>query len=1424
MDYFRGLSRQATNLFTKKSTTKTTISTTTSPPLPPPQVLTSLAATSLATTSLAGTPATATTGPVALFLEEVQQVLANASVGDSRHDFHIKISGIAQFLRDNKDKYNDSLPTGFSDIVIESNILSSVVAGQNDYSPIIEHITNQSNTSLTPKKSIYEFPYTTRDITTITNKDYTVRRVQVKELLAIRPAVLPGRPPVKTWSDEYIGARKFTHELDIPSHSAFVIDAAAISFNTIMCKDEITNDPARAVNASEHQQNQYYYIFASELENDPAGKTCVDDPIFNRGPNPSGHILISCVSSSDDLNANYYYNWVNGSNSPYNQLFTNYNLQLSELQSIKKGKSISYSTNIQITDPTHQYDSDPIMDSGTANKISALSSSIQSIMNFFKKTGKISEEKARERGFTMNVNFLQKRSGDWLQVLLCLLIRLRNFKIFNSTEDNVQTSFSEIYFVTHDRIALAFALLLGVNVIFTHGDTQSAYSFKLSNQEDKTTRINNRLLDISTKFNDLKILHAKCMEYMDNYKTTIYDPLIPSQFLIESECNKINGLSVDNEFASTIVTNATRSIFRLAYQRCYLKLIFPDISKWSIFKDINIDDSIIANFPIDTADETIKQDYINKFNQMMIELQNIVNTLMLYIDDNGNMTISIAETITFMKKQPSYKATEWTWDISTTARYYQRLKSIVLTTNYRNDKHVFLYNLNNLDEDIKIAITQTYAHLYTILNDVQGVSLNQSTVGKKTKIDLQKFVNVVQSFCVEVLLNLGNPTPASINVDNIIQTFLKKPIPTDHGTTTSTTSSSMASTISPPQQLHPYNANINYYPIIEETNIVDENNTIILNPLIIISGTAITSDNKSNEDIELPSVDVDELDENLESKGGGVVTINRRVFPRVIIDQHPKSAIRPLLTMQISYNTVSRDSLRMSSAELHQQINDIYIEQAIFEQTDENYIIPAAEGATSASGKAVVSLAAISAASTAAEKNLDLPNYDDNITNIEHLTTNIEGSRIDRSQMEQNNGSISSGKASGKAPSNKKGGMVENVDDSDEIPLKSITLVEDSTKPIDILTNNSICFYPTLPVYMILDSYLSLLDNDQINESLDYDFCIKYLNFLIKLEERLNTSFSNENNIVDNQIKAYIIGSGLKELLFTSNVDDIGHNKCMISLEMTPDEYLPISSMSSTLSYMMSGRIRQTEEEKRIGIRILESPIFTDYIKTINVKAIFNEPISDTKEKSYPTIEELYQTAKLFLLNTGNRIISRRRGQIEPPILITAEDIKIFQLPITAYYDNLDIGTTIVTDSTLKTPMTLSPIPSTSPYLNQEDIIRMKEKAEKATQLYTPQQSIKPRAMTLSDLPPPTPEELKKYQEQTNMEVSSNNKQQSRRPSSAPWGGKITRRYKKLSNNQNKRSNRKKRSNRNKKSGKYRTRRIHKKSKHIKKNTRRNRK
>ena len=354
------------------------------------------------------------------------------------------------------------------------------------------------------------------------------------------------------------------------------------------------------------------------------------------------------------------------------------------------------------------------------------------------------------------------------------------------------------------------------------------------------------------------------------------------------------------------------------------------------------------------------------------------------------------------------------------------------------------------------------------------------------------------------------------------------------------------------------------------------------------------------------------------------------------------------------------------------------------------------------------------------------------------------------------------------------------------------------SEPEDIFKTVLSIFHPLLPIYMIGNTFLNMGQNSDMDESLDYELYIKYSTYLNKLKTALINVYSGENNTTENKLKAYKIGFGLRELLFYSSDEEVYSIFCEI-LNMTPLEYFPISAMTDILSNKISGQALRSDEEKRECIGILRDEIFISFMNTVNPKEIFLNPVDRTQ---YP-IDVLNNNSYNFVIDTGKMIISDRQGKNEsqiPPIEMSS----------------------IQTQPIQTEPTQPPPIPSTSPYLNQEDIIRMKEKAEKATQLYIqPPQTTKPRAMTLSDLPPPTPEELKKYQEQTNMEVLSNKR---RKPSSAPWGGKITRRYKKISNKQNKRSNRKKSANRKKNNSKTKTRRIHKKSKHIKKNTRRNRK
>lgn len=1062
----------------------------------------------------------------------LNQLLANASVADTKHDFHTPISDIVDYLKKLSKEYNSGLPVGFDKIDDEDALMKYV------FKDITKKDQRKIDLKTVPKIFITDFDII-ENFETITNKVYSINKMQIE----------------KQDGTYLTTAKQFTDALHIADYSAFVIDAASISINDILTNGDDT--PKKTI----------YYIYDSELDNDPAGKTYAPDPIFKK---TKGHKIISCFPKNieSSKNTNYYYSWDDEKNDPYNNFFTNYNFQLSGLQKIQQGKSTKYLTNLRINNKTDKLQTKVIVDSGKANAIDALKSLILDFFSIYdirsKKKGKTIEDEV----FGLNSCYQQKRSGDWLQVLLCMLIRERKYKNYE-TNDEI-TNISEIYLVTHDRIALCFALLMGVNVIFTHGHSRKAYSFKLNDpvqieailkaQIDKIKKDDFKIINDTIKMHD---------DFYTEYNEKIYKHYVPTcsdtTSAILDWCNKLNDsieeyLGVNNKnlepvFVSSIVTDATKNIFKHAVQQCHFKSIFPDVS--TMVGPINKFKGDLEDFKIEVLNANTtqtKQIVVNKYNEFISITQTLLNTINIYVDKtNGNSKFNFSLLLPTFTKSPAYKAAQvWTWDISISSRYLDRLIEYVTAKNYKNDKNIFLYNLHDLDEECKQAIATTYAKLYAAIPDfktkidlqdkaIQSGKLSDRITGifkssrKTATVNLQKFSNVIQSFCVEVLLNLH--VIDTNEIEKNITTFISKSIAIE-------------------SLRYPIGNKItdkNYFPIIADVNIINENNKIINEPNIIMNSVnGIDDVIDSNEDkinIISGSEDSDthnyvaygnEDDKTL--SGGMPININRRTgrLPNIIIEPNPKNSIYPLLTMHITY--VNTDTIIQHLDEigaLSREINDIERQQLTYAERPDDF-------------------------------------YGGNYM---------------------------------------KGG-----------------------EPDDIITDNSICFHPLLPLYMIFETYLSHITNDDITQSFDYEIFIKYSNVLVKCYDVYVTNYDNKESRMD----GYIIGMGLKELLFTSNMDKDNYKFCYESLDMNENEYYAMSSLSCTLSYMISGIIMQTNVEKQQAKLFLTNKIFKNFTGLVNARDIFLKPITI----GY-TIAGLIDMVKQKLLEIGEKIIQDRTNPIQ---------------------------------------------------------------------------------------------------------------------------------------------------------------------------------
>jgi hypothetical protein len=1176
-------------------------------------------------------------------IEHQKTFLTNASIADARHDFGGKVPNFLDWLRNNIVSFKNGLPTittASIDTWDEKTTLQNVVQG--DKIRLGTHVLNSSETN-------YNFSFDSHSITTINNIVYSIECIQIHKSIGVDAE--DGGP---VWDRLFPTRQQFVTKLGIENNSVFVIDATSISFNDIM-QNIGPHEGGSVLNGE--VPTRYFYIYASELENDPAGKTSPDDSIFKKGPY-NGCTLTSLVPATiGDPLKTYNYNWEDTQTSPYNTFYTKYTFRLSELQPIMKGKTLKYTTNLNITNPEKDtLNLAPIINSKESNSIASLKSLLSSIMSSFRSSNKDST-------YHINAHFQQKRGGDWLQVLLCLLIKHMdlvdyNVDIHTIIDNNI---FTDIYFITHDQIAAAFALYLGVNVIFTHSASKTVHTFKCSTPAELEARNRDKITKIITEKININRLILKCDELRRLYNRQIFSIPTDTDMAIHANCDNLYRLLQNpptDIFYSENIDIYTQLIFTDAYLSCYLKTIIPDISSFnhilSGYVDASIDalqnkyDEVIRNNTYDANKiELINlYDDIKKKQNEILNFRNIFEPFFIFSGSESESEPSVNPLfakemlIRALKKQPSYKSiVKWTWDISLGSRAINDLRILVGFTNYRNDINVFLYNITNLDHNLKHHITDVYTHLYRYIPTLTNIVV--SPKNNKYPVKKQKFVDIVQSFCIEVLVNIGTVIPAEGRslIDEYITTYVKKSLFYDE-------INKRGPVECDGSYFTKYDESINGSKLLSEAALISENTDIIedeedATPVYIDSSLVVPFDDVIthvkyepqeiecitkifNEDATLHMEDITYLIENIDKLEhtpnslldvSSVASSVEEIPLDININQNPKNVINILLSVQLSYNAI-QDFMSFlivvnteynSEQQLIETLKNLSGQTEIIFQREISQIVNEVDRLQKRNEIDI-------------RRHIMLSRLPAGITRQISLLPPIPMSHH------------------GRFASALGGGGKTRVD-------------------IDILSDNFFCFYPLLPIYMITDSLLYIIENNNIIESLDYELWLQYFNFLQGLYQGL-TKYLNKESSGSDKIKAYIIGMALKELLFTSNVNE-NNEDCATALKMPYRNYYPISSMSSTLSNIISGRIIQTEDEKKLGSILLKSSVFIEYLEQIDMNKKWESPINYIKTK------DLYDQAKHFLLDVGHRIIEGRTRNIR----VDEVEGELTTLP-SNYFDN----------------------------------------------------------------------------------------------------------------------------------------------------------
>ena len=981
-----------------------------------------------------------------------------------------------------------------------------------------------------------------------------------------------------------------------------------------------------------------HYVINPEVINDPAPKTSVHDSIFSSTNITNGIKLNSYVESSilETMYSRYDPNNI-GTN---NNFFSEYHFNLSPVQSIyTKQKAEKLITNLNIywnNENTKQPFTDNISDSKGENSNKTVSSYIQSIIK------KITTVNNNQLNFDFNTKCQQKRGGDWFQALSCFDINNREFtNIQNRTEGAKAFPLDyPVYFVTHDRIAVSFALLMGVNVIYLD---YYGCVFVFKNQADENTKSSNKTYEeglFEMLQNQFSSSASKGISEISKYLSFNSNYNVARENILKREYQEIKDIitqankeivSIDNQHPKFIAN----------YQRIVKNIfqhLFPMMVKYFFLASNLIDTKEDVVYIQKNQNILLQENYSPNVKEQVLKLYLAYNRIHgVYTIHGGGSKDLIENSIILwgnnVTKLDVYRSAKNLLNIES----YQDKKTFDLRLlNYNtnssfsnekriNDIYIFLPYIQTLQEDLKKMVLEfTNGPLFNKTMEYRNsISTGKSIFRLNRLSPNEVFFNQIANFIYElrIFLDSGPVFNVSNSSFDSNQNTGEAAIGTGEaaigtgeaaiGTGEAAIGTGEAEVGTGEAEVGPLPVSTMEEPIQEKVFQLPRTENIKMEPLISLSTDAILI--------------AEDFYEITYTRGMGKFT-NSSAY---ISEEEEEEPLNPEVQIGGFQYYETRDSSKKIN-------NDVTIDLSIRQIT-----WPLLTNILLSDGLNNINKNKILHYLSEREKEEEKNTLDTNSS----LTSRDSRKRSNSSFAEEEEGNRPNGVKRerndflGGSPMNTN----NNINENDLIDLlNTITNKSGDNKKINL------GYHPLVPIYMILSSMWYFVSPNLSNDCF-YDTYLNYFDSLEKMTYIIMENYLNRNK----WIQAFFIGFALK-IFFFQSYSSLKMGKDLTELLQVETSSYQMYSLKNDMfgNYIAGYFLSESEEIEQMNNTLLFSDLFKNFlVKEVNLSSFIEKPNFPTEEEVLDP-EEFQEKIYILMKKIVERIEKDKwdnEMSIEPP-------------------------------------------------------------------------------------------------------------------------------------------------------------------------------